>query len=144
MHGLLKALGDRLEIASGETTVSGEAFGQDKHVTAALGDVVVVERQPSAYVAKGILLCAHGHAIGERGDLSHDVADLAFGLTLLALMDEPCVLGKPARIEEERHAVTVAELARGPDIGERDRLATTGVVRDSEKYHGHVCGRLCQ
>ena len=38
----------------------------------------------------------------------------------------------------------MAEFARGPDIGERDRLASARVVRDCKKYHRHVCRSLRQ
>ena len=100
MHGFLQTLGECLKIPTGETPVGGEAFGHDQQVATTLGNVVVVERQPSTDVAEGILLRAHGHTVGERGDLSYDVCNLAPRLTLLALVDEPRVLGKPACVEE--------------------------------------------
>ena len=71
---LAQALGDRLEVAAGEAAVGGEALGEDEEVAAALGQVVVVHGQPAADVGEAVLLGAHRHPVGERGDLPHDVA----------------------------------------------------------------------
>jgi hypothetical protein len=57
------------------------------------------------------------------------------GVAVLALLDEPGVLGEAARVEEERDAVAVADLADGAQVRERYRLAATRVVRDRDEHH---------
>ena len=46
----LQALGDRLEVASGQAAVGGKPLGQDEQVAAPLGEVVVVHGEPAADV----------------------------------------------------------------------------------------------
>ena len=55
---LAEALGDRLEVAAGQAAVGREALGQDEQVAAALGERVVVHRQPAADVRQPVLLGA--------------------------------------------------------------------------------------
>ena len=50
------------------------------------------------------------------GHLADDVGDRPAGLALLALVDEPGVLGEPAGVEEQRHAVPVADRADRPQV----------------------------
>ena len=106
--GLLDALGDGLEVAPGEPAVGGKALGQDQHVAARLGEGVVVAGEPPADVGERVLLGTHRHPVGERGHLPHDVGDVATGLALLALADEPGVLCEAAGVEEQGQAVAVA------------------------------------
>ena len=64
----------------------------------------------------------------------------AGGLAVLALVDEPGVLGEAAGIEEERDPEPVAHGADGAQVGERDGLAATAVVGDRDEDRGHVLG----
>ena len=66
VDGLAEALRDRLEVAPGEPAVGREPLGEDQQVAAALGEVVVVHREPAADVGERVLLRAHRHAVGER------------------------------------------------------------------------------
>ena len=43
--------------------------------------------EPPPNVGEGILLRAHGHAVGERSDLSHDVADFAPGFSKITILN---------------------------------------------------------
>ena len=72
---LAEALGDRLEVSSRKAAVGGEALGEDEHVAALLGEVAVTHRQPPTDVGEAVLLRAHRHAVGERGDVADDVGD---------------------------------------------------------------------
>jgi hypothetical protein len=81
----------------------------DLDVATALGELVVVDREPAADVGERILLRAHRHPVGKHGDLADDLRDRAVALAGLALADQPCVLGEAAGVEEERHAVAVAD-----------------------------------
>ena len=45
------------------------------------------------------------------------------GVAVLALLDEPRVLGEAAGVEEERQVVSVAHLAHRAQVGEAHRLA---------------------
>ena len=126
--GFAQSLGQGLEVATGQAAVGGEAFGQDEHVAATFGEGVVVERQPAADVAEGVLLRAHRHAVGQGGHLANDVGDLALALALFALVDEPGVLREAAGVEEEGDAVAVTYLAGRADVGQGHWLAAAGVV----------------
>src|SRR5690606_37395845 len=99
------ALGDRLEGASRQPAVGGEALGEDEQRTALPGQLVVVEREPTPDVAHRVLLGRHGHAVRTRGHVANDGGDLPALLTLFTLTDEPRVLAEPARVEDERLAM---------------------------------------
>ncbi|CAB4834498.1 unannotated protein [freshwater metagenome] len=133
-----QTLGDGLQIASGEPAVGGEALGEDQHVAALHGECVVVHRQPAADVGHPILLGAHRHPVGERADVAHDVDDRAILLTLFTFVDEPRVLGKSAAVQEQRQVVLVAHGTHGAQVGQRHRLAATGVVGDGDEHDGDV------
>jgi hypothetical protein len=49
-------LGDRLEVAAGQTSVGDEVFGQDQHVATLFGQPVVVHGQPAADVRQPVFL----------------------------------------------------------------------------------------
>jgi hypothetical protein len=51
------------------------------------------------------------------------------GLPFLALLDEPGVLGKAARVEKERLPEAVAQRPYAAQVGQRHRLPAAGVVR---------------
>jgi len=89
-------LGLRIQIASRHAAISWETFGQDQPVAGLQGKIVVIQRQPAADIAEGILLCAHSHVVGIGEHVAHDVFDRAILLTCLAFLDEPGVLGKAA------------------------------------------------
>ena len=59
-------------------------------------------------------------------------------LARLALADEPGVLGEAAGVEEQRHAVAVAERPHAAQVLQRDRLAAAGVVGDRHEHDGDV------
>ena len=136
-----QALGDGLQVASGQAAVGREALGQDEQVAAALGERVVVHGQPAADVGQAVLLGAHRHAVGEGGHLADDVGDGDAAVARLALVDEPGVLGEAAGVEEERQAVAVADLAHAAQVGHRDRLAAARVVGHGHEDDRHVGGR---
>ena len=60
----LETLRDGVEIAAGEPAIGRKALGLDQAVARAFGEVVVVQRQPAADIGEGVLLGAHGHAVG--------------------------------------------------------------------------------
>ena len=128
-----QTLGDGFEVAAGESAVGGEALGEDQDLAAALGQLRVAHREPPADVGEAVLLGTHGHAVGERGDLAHDVGDLALGLARLTLADEPRVLREATGVEEERPVVLVADRAHSAQVLERDRLSSPGVVGDGHE-----------
>ena len=97
-------------------------------------------RQPAADVGEAVLLRRHRHAVGERRHLAHDVGDRPVGLARLALLDEPGVLGEAAGVEEQRHAVAVADRAHRAQVLERDRLAAARVVGDGHEHDRDALG----
>ncbi len=135
---LAQALGDRLEVAAGEAAVGREALGEDEEIAALLGQAVVVHRQPAADVGEAVLLRAHGHAVGQRGDLAHDLGHAPVALAGLAGLDEPGVLGEAAGVEEEGHAVAVADRADPAQVLQAHRLAAAGVVGDRHEDGGDL------
>ena len=139
---LAEPLGDRLEVAAGQTAVGREALGQDQQVPALLGEGVVVEREPAADVREPILLRRHGHPVGQRGHLADDVRDRAVFLAGLTELDEPGVLGESAGVEEEGHAVAITGGAHGAQVLERDGLPAAGVVRDRDEHDGNIVATL--
>ena len=138
LDALAEADGDRLEVAAREPAVGGEALGEDQHRLAALGELVVVEREPAADVAHRVLLGRHRHAVGVGGHLADDVGDAAGEVARLAALDEVGVLGEAAGVEEQRHAVEVAQGAHAAQVLKRHRLAAAGVVRDGHEDDGDV------
>jgi hypothetical protein len=74
-----------------------------------------------------------------RAAISRTMSGIAaIGVAVLALLDEPGVLGEAAGVEEERQAVSVADLAHGAQVRQRHRLAAPGVVRDRHEHDRHV------
>ena len=69
------------------------------------GHVVVVQGQEAADVDQGVLLGAHGAAVGVAEELARDLLDAPVLLPGLAPLDEPGVLGEAGAVQEERHAV---------------------------------------
>ncbi len=138
LDALLQSLRDRLEVSSGEPAVGREALGEDEEIPAALGERVVVHREPAADVAHRILLRAHGHAVRERGHLADDVGHVLVGVALLAGLDEPGVLREPAGVEEQRHVMAVADLPDAAQVLERHRLPASRVVRDRDHHDRNV------
>ena len=72
---LAQTLGDRLEVAAGETAIRWETLGQDEHVAAMLGEPAVTHREPAADVGEPVLLGAHRHAVGKGRHVVDDVDD---------------------------------------------------------------------
>ena len=126
--------GNGLHVVARQATVGRETFREDKQVAAALGPLVIVECQEAADVGHAVLFGAHGAAVGEGKHLLGDRERRLLGVARFALLDEPGVLGVTAGVEEERHAVGPAHVAHGADIGQADRLAAAGVVRDRHHY----------
>ena len=137
-----QALGDRLQVAAGEPAVGGEALGEDFQGAALLGQAVVVEGQPAADVGQGVLLGRHRHPVGQGGHLPDDAGDRDVGVAGLDGLDEPRVLREPARIQEQRLAVPVTDVADGPDVGQADRLAAAGIVRHGQHHQRDMDGPL--
>src|ERR1017187_5627946 len=69
IEDLFQANGDRVQVAAGEATVSGEAFGQNEQVGFLLGHPVVVATEKTADVGEGVLLGGEGAAVGQRENL---------------------------------------------------------------------------
>ena len=65
IDGLAQSLGDRLQVTPGQATVGGEALGEDHQVAAALGERVVVQREPAADAGQRVLLGRHRHPVGQ-------------------------------------------------------------------------------
>jgi hypothetical protein len=55
---------------------------------------------------------------------------------------EPRVLSETASIEEERHAVPIADRAHRTEVLERHRLAAARVVRDRDEDDGNIARAL--
>jgi plasmid stability protein len=66
-------LRDRVQVAAGEPAVGREALGEDQHVAAARGELAVAHGQPAADVRQPVFLGAHGHAVGQRSHVAHDI-----------------------------------------------------------------------
>ena len=129
---LLETLRDGFEVATSEAAIGGKTLRQDQQVPTALRPGVIVHRQPAANIGDGVLLGAHRHPIRQRCHLAHDLADLHVGIPSLALLDEPRVLRKTARVQEERKPVSVTHLAHGAQVLEAHWLTATGVVGDRD------------
>jgi hypothetical protein len=138
LDDLLQALRHRLQVAACQPAVGREALGEDEHGAAPLGPLVGVHGQPAADVGQGVLLAAHRHSVSQGGHLADDVGNGGIGVTILALLDEPGILGEAAGVQEQRQAVSVADLAHGSEVGQRHRLSATGVVRDRDEHHRDV------
>ncbi len=137
LKNLGEALGDRLQVVSGQTPVGRETLGEDQQVPALPGDLRVVHPQESADVGKTVLLGRHGAPVDQGEHLPGDLAGGPVGVARLTLLDEPGVLGKPAGIQEERQTVSVADLAHLPQVGQADRLPAPRVVghRDHDQRY---------
>ena len=120
------AAGHRLEVVAGETPVGGKALGEDQQVPAAFRPPVVVEGQEAPDVGEAVLLGRHRAPVGQGEHLAGDLPGRPVALALLALLDEVRVLGEPARVEIERHAVLAAQRRRGSNVGQRRRLPAAG------------------
>lgn len=143
-HALSESLRDGLEVPAGQSAIGGEAFGQDLEVPAAFRELLVVHREPAADVGERVLLGGHGHAVGERRGLSHDVRHGTAGVTGFARLHEPCVLGEAACVEEEGNRVAVAGGAHLTQVGHAHRLAAAGVARDRDHDERNIDGPICE
>ena len=107
----------------------------------------VARGEEAAHVDDGVLLGAHGAAVGQVAHLAHDLAHRLVGVAGLAQLDEVGVLGDAAGVEVERLAVLAADLGDGAHVGQRDRLAAAGVVGDGDHDErdalGAVLGEGC-
>jgi hypothetical protein len=93
---------------------------------------VVVQAEEPADVHQRVLLGAHGAALAEVEHLAADVVDGLVATAGLALPDEPGVLGEPAGVEDQRHALFAAEGADRAHVRQRDGLPAAAVVGDRE------------
>ncbi len=107
-HDFFEAAGDRLEVVPREAAVGGKPLGEDEQVATLLRPRIAVHREETADVGEPVLFRRHRAAIGEAEHLSRDVARRLRAVALFALLHEPGVLGKPARVQEERLAEAVA------------------------------------
>ena len=62
----VQPLGQCFQIAPGKSAIGGETFSLDKADAGLIGKGIIIEGDPATDIAKGILLGAHGHAIGHR------------------------------------------------------------------------------
>ena len=127
-----------------QPAVGGEPLREDFQVAALLGEAVVVEGQPAADVGQRVLLRRHGHPGRQAGHLPDDVPHRDVGVTRLPGLDEPGVLGEPARVEEQRLAEPVTDLADRADVGHADRLPAAGVVGHRQHHQRDVGGPLAE
>ncbi len=134
--GLLQADGDGFEIASGETSVGGVAFGEDEQVFLLLGEDVVVGAEEAADVGHAVFLGAHGASVTEREHFLGNLLGSFVGVAGLAEFDEVGVLGEAAGVEVERDVVLVADGADGASVFHGDGLAASGVIGDGEHDEG--------
>ena len=131
---LAQALGDRLEVAAGEAAVGREALGQDEQVAAPLGQVVVVAAPASRRCWRGRPSWRSWSCRRRATAISRTMSGIARSACPASRsLDEPGVLGEPAGVEEERHAVAVADRPDAAQVVERDRLAAAGVVGDGDE-----------
>ena len=138
--GLLQADGDGFEIASGEASVGGVAFGEDEQVFFLLGKNVIVGAEESADVGHAVFLGAHGAAVAEREHLLGDLFGRFVFKAGLAELDEVGVFSEAASVKVKRDVVGVAELADLAGVFHGDGLASAGVVGDGEHDKRNALG----
>ncbi len=124
----LHADGDRFEIASGETSISGISLGEDEQIFFLLGEQVVVGAEEPADVGHAIFLGGHGASVAIAEHLLRDLLWSLVFVSLLTELDEPSVLGEAAGIEIERDAVALADGTDFAHVLHGDRLASARVV----------------
>ena len=104
---LLDAARHRLEVAAGEAAVGVQALEHDE-AAGLLEQLLVERRQEAADVGQQVLLGADRGAVGVRAHLAQDVLEALVGVAVLALLDEPRVLGGARRVEVDLDAVALS------------------------------------
>src|SRR5262249_23588742 len=97
--------GNRFKIASGQSAVSGESFGEDQKVFFLLCDPIVVGTQQSADIRERVFLRRESAAIGVGKDGLRDLLRSQSVESGFLIADEPRVLREAARIEIKRDSV---------------------------------------
>lgn len=128
----LQAYGDGFEIASGEASVGGIAFGEDEQVFLLLRQDVVVGAEESTDVGHPIFFGAHGASVTEGEHFLRNLLGRFVFVSGLAELDEIGILGEAAGVEVERYAVLAADGADGAGVGHGDGLAASGIVGNGE------------
>ena len=107
---------------TGDPAVVREALVDDDQLARALGQLVVVHREEAADRHEVVLLRREDRAVAQVRDRPDDLGQRPVRPARLAVLDEDGVLGDPRRVEDERHAVLVRQLADVGEVLDRERL----------------------
>ena len=97
-----------------------------------------------AHIDNRVFLGAHRHAVGIREHFAGDFLDGLVFVALFAGLDEVGVFSETGGVEDDRHAVLVADFADFLQVLHRNRLAAGGVVghrHDNERHVSLVFGQ---
>ena len=137
---LLDAAGHRLHVAAGHPAVGVEPLVDDRHVGRLVEEIAVVEGEPAADVDEGVLLAAHGAAVGERTELPQDLGHARVRVAGLAHLDEVGVLHRAGRVEDDAEPLRVRVGAHGSHVLHGDRLAAGHVDGGGDRDVGDPLG----
>jgi hypothetical protein len=115
-----------------------ETLVHHHEIARTLGEPLVTQAEPAADVYEAVFLARHGGAVGELADLAEDVGDELPALTGLALLDEPRVLDRARRVEDDLYAVPPRVLTDLAQVGEAHRLAARHVHRRRDRDVRHA------
>src|ERR1700686_3196935 len=123
LEGFLHAHGYGFEIAAGEASVGGVAFGENEEIFFPLGEGAVVGAKESAVVGHAVFFGGHGAAVAVVEHFLRDFFGRFIFVAGFAEFDEVGILGEAAGVEVERDAMLAAEGADGFDVLHGDGLA---------------------
>ena len=101
-------------------------------------DTLVSKAQDTAHVGKGVLLQAHGEAIGVGEHFLHNLGNGLAREAILVFVDEEGVFREATSVEEERDALAPRKSGGFSNVGHGYRLASGPVVGDCHEDHGGV------
>jgi hypothetical protein len=110
VHDFFEALRHRFQIAPGQSAVGDKAFGQDEQIRPPCESARrhAAAARPPMFTRPSFLALIV--APSARSNMSRTIsAHGAILLAGLALLDEPRIFGKAARVEEQRQVVLVAD-----------------------------------
>ena len=84
----------RLHVAAVHAAIGQIALEGDGETAGAVGPVLMARGEKAAHIDNGVFLGRHGHAVGQREHLAHNLLDTLVGIALLAHLYEIGILGK--------------------------------------------------
>src|SRR5215472_3881815 len=139
-EGFLEADGGGVEIASRQAAIGREAFGENEQVFFLLGEQIIIRAQEATDIDEAVFFGGHGAAVGMGEDFACDFEGSFVGVAGFAQFDEVGVFGETAGVDVQRNPVLFADLFYCADVGQRDGLATAGIVGDREHDEGNLFG----